>query len=63
MILCAFTLQPDFQRQQVLEVSGEAGMEEKEVWKRSEASVVKRQKMIERQVEVGTRKRAEAAKR
>lgn len=63
MILCAFTLQPDFQRQQVLEVSGEAGMEEMEVWKRSEASVVKKQKMTEGQMEVGTRKRAEAAKR
>lgn len=63
MILCAFTLQPDFQRQQVLEVSGEAGMEETEVWKRSEASVVKRQKMTEGQMEVGTWKRAEAAKR
>lgn len=38
-------------------------MEEKEVWKRSEASVVKKQKMTEGQMEVGTRKRAEAAKR
>lgn len=37
-------------------------MEETEVWKRSEASVVKRQKMIERQVEVGTRKRANSSK-
>lgn len=62
MILCAFTLQSDFQRQQVLEVLGKAGMEEMEVWKRSEASVVKRQKMSEDQMEMGTRKGAGAAK-